>query len=175
MTRVDLAAQDPASLDALGALNSQIDAAASAAGLDLLTLELLKVRVSQVNGCASCLRLHTRGAQARRLPGAPRSRRHLARVPVLQPCRGGGVHRRGVGDRISDGPMSDALYDEVATVLTDEQHSALAWAAIEHQRLEPGGTDQQVARRTGVAPGRGRLSLSSARTTATGSEHPEES
>lgn len=131
MRRVDLAAQDPASLEALGALNSQIDAAASAAGLDLLTLELLKVRVSQVNGCASCLRLHTR--EALKLGESPV---RLALVATWRECQYFSPVEEAAFTvaesvtRISDGPMSDALYDEVATVLTDEQHSALAWAAI---------------------------------------------
>ena len=36
--------------------------AAEAAGLDKLLLELVKIRTSQLNGCAYCLRMHTRDA-----------------------------------------------------------------------------------------------------------------
>ncbi|ORB32566.1 carboxymuconolactone decarboxylase family protein [Mycolicibacterium parafortuitum] len=43
-------------------LSEQADAAALAAGVDPLTLELVRIRVSQLNGCAFCLRMHTRDA-----------------------------------------------------------------------------------------------------------------
>jgi AhpD family alkylhydroperoxidase len=131
MTRVNLATQDPASFDALGALNSTIDAAASRAGLDLLTLELLKVRVSQINGCASCLRLHTREAVK-----LGESAVRLALVATWRECQYFSPVEQAAFTvaesvtRISDGPMSDERYGALATVLTEDQYSALAWAAI---------------------------------------------
>lgn len=43
-------------------LNEQVESAALAVGVDKSTLELVKIRVSQINGCAFCLRMHTRDA-----------------------------------------------------------------------------------------------------------------
>ena len=52
----------PQAWKALNALALQVSAAAEAAGLERETVELMNVRVSQLNGCAFCLDLHTRQA-----------------------------------------------------------------------------------------------------------------
>ncbi len=46
-------------------LNKQAEEAFLAAGLDPKLAELVKIRVSQLNGCAFCLRMHTRDAIAK--------------------------------------------------------------------------------------------------------------
>ncbi|MDT4998362.1 MAG: hypothetical protein QOK12_467 [Mycobacterium sp.] len=43
-------------------LDEQCDKAAADAGIDPLTVELVRIRVSQLNGCAFCLRMHVRDA-----------------------------------------------------------------------------------------------------------------
>jgi AhpD family alkylhydroperoxidase len=43
-------------------LNEQCDKAAAEAGIDPLSVELVRIRVSQLNGCAFCLRMHVRDA-----------------------------------------------------------------------------------------------------------------
>lgn len=62
---VNISKTDPASYKALVALDAQVAEATSAAGLDPLLVELVKIRVSQLNGCAFCLRMHTRDAIAK--------------------------------------------------------------------------------------------------------------
>ena len=62
MTSVNLGKQHPSSYESLVKLNAVAEAAMEAAGLDSLLLELVKIRVSQINGCAFCLRMHTRDA-----------------------------------------------------------------------------------------------------------------
>jgi AhpD family alkylhydroperoxidase len=52
----------PQSYDALLGLNTLAETAAADSGLDPLLIELVKIRVSQLNGCAFCLRMHTRDA-----------------------------------------------------------------------------------------------------------------
>lgn len=47
---------------ALNGLGLKVREAAEEAGLDQRTLELLHVRISQINGCAFCLDLHVRDA-----------------------------------------------------------------------------------------------------------------
>ena len=65
MTDVNLSKQHPAIYKSLGAISAQADAAVTESGLDPLLAELVKIRVSQLNGCAFCLRMHTRDALAK--------------------------------------------------------------------------------------------------------------
>lgn len=47
------------------ALSKEADDAVARAGLEPKLGELVKIRISQLNGCAFCLRMHTRDAIAR--------------------------------------------------------------------------------------------------------------
>ncbi|MCZ0914192.1 carboxymuconolactone decarboxylase family protein [Gordonia amicalis] len=62
---VNLSKQHPSAYKSLIALNGEADEAVKQAGLDPLLGELVKIRVSQLNGCAFCLRMHTRDAVAK--------------------------------------------------------------------------------------------------------------
>ncbi|WP_218157529.1 carboxymuconolactone decarboxylase family protein [Saccharopolyspora shandongensis] len=76
--RVNIGKQHPAAYKTLIALSAEVKETAAAAGLDPLLVELLKIRVSHINGCAFCLRM---------TPATP-SRR--ARTPTGSPsCPGG--------------------------------------------------------------------------------------
>lgn len=59
---VDLAKTQPGSYRALVALTEQAEQSLEQAGLDAKLRELIAVRTSQINGCAFCLRVHTRAA-----------------------------------------------------------------------------------------------------------------
>jgi AhpD family alkylhydroperoxidase len=52
----------PDAYRALLGVSKQAELAAQSAGLQPLLIELVKLRASQLNGCAYCLRLHTRDA-----------------------------------------------------------------------------------------------------------------
>lgn len=54
--------EHPALWRALNGLGLKVREAAEEAGVDQRTLELLNVRISQINGCAFCLDLHVRDA-----------------------------------------------------------------------------------------------------------------
>lgn len=62
MARVPLGARPKGLNDALEALSDQALEAALASGLDLIAVELIKIRASQLNGCAACLQVHVRRA-----------------------------------------------------------------------------------------------------------------
>ncbi|MBT1669158.1 MAG: alkylhydroperoxidase [Microbacterium sp.] len=64
MQHVNLGKRAPKSYEALMALSAQTEADAVAAGLDKKLVELVKIRSSQLNGCAFCLRMHVRDAVA---------------------------------------------------------------------------------------------------------------
>lgn len=61
-TRTLLSTTVPDAYKTLLALNEQVERAALDAGIGKATLELVKIRVSQINGCAFCLRMHSRDA-----------------------------------------------------------------------------------------------------------------
>jgi AhpD family alkylhydroperoxidase len=128
---VNIGKQYPQAYQSLQALNQQAAAAATAAGLDPRLAELIKIRASQLNGCAFCLRMHTRDALAAgessdRLAVlaawwesqyfAPTERAALALTEQLTLINDpGGIPERGV---------------DPVEVLTPEQYAATSWLAI---------------------------------------------
>lgn len=65
MTNVNLSKTHPDTYRQVVALSQDTDAAVAKSGLDPKVGELVKIRVSQLNGCAFCLRMHTREAVAK--------------------------------------------------------------------------------------------------------------
>jgi AhpD family alkylhydroperoxidase len=68
--RIDVTKVSPAAFQAVAALQSYVDRS----GLDPKLRELIKIRASQINGCAYCLAMHTRDA---RKHGETDERMHL--------------------------------------------------------------------------------------------------
>lgn len=126
--RVNLGTQHPAAYQALIALSSQVEAAAAAAGLDPLLVQLVKIRTSQLNGCAFCLRMHTRDALKK---GENPDR--IAVLPAWEETGYfTGTDRAALRlaeaiTRVPDGHVSDEDYAAAAAVLTPDQVSAIAW------------------------------------------------
>ncbi|MFV8128803.1 carboxymuconolactone decarboxylase family protein [Streptomyces syringium] len=128
--RVNIGKQHPAAYKALIALSSEVEEAAAAAGLDPLLVELLKIRVSQINGCAFCLRMHTRDA----LKKGENSDR-IAVLPgweetgYFSETERAALRLTEAVTRVSDGHVSDEDYNAATAVLTADQVSAIAWLA----------------------------------------------
>ncbi len=57
--RIDATKVSPAAYKAVAALQTYVDQS----GLDAKLRELIKIRASQINGCAFCLAMHTRDAR----------------------------------------------------------------------------------------------------------------
>ncbi|MFI1973463.1 carboxymuconolactone decarboxylase family protein [Streptomyces cinnamoneus] len=129
--RVNIAKQHPASYKALIALSQEVEEATAAAGLDLLLIELLKIRASQINGCAFCLRMHTRDALKKGenpdriavLPG-------WEETGYFSETERAALRLTEAVTRVSDGHVSDEDYNAAAAVLTEDQISAVSWLAI---------------------------------------------
>jgi len=62
MAHVNLSKAQPDSYEAMMQLNQKAVEGAAEAGLDARLIELIKIRASQLNGCAFCLRMHTADA-----------------------------------------------------------------------------------------------------------------
>lgn len=126
--RINIGTQHPATYQALLALGSLADANATSTGLDPLLVELVRIRTSQINGCAFCLRLHTRDAL--------RKGETPERLAVLSAWTETGyfsatecaaLRLTEAIANVSTGQVSDEDYAAVATALTDDQISAVAW------------------------------------------------
>lgn len=62
MTQVNLGKQHPVLYERMREFDRTAREVLAAANVDPLLIELVKIRVSQLNGCAFCLRMHTRDA-----------------------------------------------------------------------------------------------------------------
>ncbi|MDX3234382.1 carboxymuconolactone decarboxylase family protein [Streptomyces sp. ME03-5709C] len=128
--RVNIGEQHPAAYKGLIALSSEVGKAAAAAGLDPLLVELLRIRTSQINGCAFCLRMHTRDALAKgenpdRIAVLPA----WAESDYFSETDRAALRLTEAVTRVPDGHVSDREYDAAAAVLTADQVSAVAWLA----------------------------------------------
>lgn len=124
---VNIGQEHPEIYKAQIALDKATSQAAVGAGLDPLLIELVKIRISQLNGCAFCLRMHTRDSLAKgesidRLAVLPAwwesqyfSETEKAALALAEQATELGVpEQRTWGDG----------------TLTEEQQSALTWLAV---------------------------------------------
>jgi AhpD family alkylhydroperoxidase len=77
--RIDYATVFPAGVEAMVGLQRGVDSA----GIEPLLLELVRLRASQINGCAFCLDMHSKDARAL---GESEQRLHLLAAWREAPC-----------------------------------------------------------------------------------------
>ncbi|MDI3331395.1 MAG: carboxymuconolactone decarboxylase family protein [Micrococcus sp.] len=122
---------DPASWKAMGGLSLAAKNAARAAGLDDQLVELVNLRVSQVNGCAYCLHVHTRKAIE---AGLDDQRRGLVSAwrdaDIYTDQEKAALALAEVVTTLPDTEDRDATQMLSHSYLTDEQYSAVQWLAI---------------------------------------------
>ncbi|WP_418058500.1 carboxymuconolactone decarboxylase family protein [Pimelobacter simplex] len=121
----------PAAYAAAAELARQAGAAAEAAGLDRILVELVNLRVSQLNGCAFCLDLHHRRAVR-----AGESERRLALLPAWSETSLFTAPERAalaLAESVTTLPRADTrrrTEDECRAVLGDGAFAAVAWVAL---------------------------------------------
>ncbi len=121
----------PAAYKAAVGLSEQAGAAAEAAGLDRRFVELVNLRVSQINGCAYCLDLHHRQAIE-----AGESERRLAVLSTWSETSLFSDQEQAalqLAESITQLPEPDErgyVEDLARAVLGDAAYSAVAWVAI---------------------------------------------
>lgn len=124
---MNLSKRHPTTYEALVALSGQADAAVAASGLSPRLVELVKIRVSQINGCAFCLRLHTRDALA-----AGETTDRLAVLPAWWESQYFDATEQAalaLAEQVTE-IHSPAAHAASADALTPEQASAVAWLAV---------------------------------------------
>ena len=115
-------------LDALQSLGRAATEAASRAGLPQTTVDLVSLRASQINGCAVCLDMHTRGA---RKGGETDERLSTLAAwrdaPYFTDAERAALALAEAGTRLADraDPVPDAVFDEAAEYYDEPALAAL--------------------------------------------------
>lgn len=127
MPTVNLSKTTPAAYRKVLELDGAVGEALAAAGVDEKLVELVKIRVSQLNGCAFCLRMHTRDAIAK---GETSDR--LAVVAAWWESQYFTAQERAalaLAEEVTQLPVpARTAWDDGS--LTPEQISAISWLAI---------------------------------------------
>lgn len=129
--RVYLDKQSPTAYQALVRTADAVRATASDAGLDRILVELVNLRVSQINGCASCLDIHTRAALR-----AGETTRRLGVLPAWRDTELFTARERAAlalaeaTTDPADGRAQERAYEAARAVLDDDEISAVLWVAI---------------------------------------------
>ena len=129
--RTNIGTRHPEMYRTLTTMAANADKAAIAAGLPPLLLELVKIRVSQINGCAYCLRIHTADSLAQ-----GESPERLGVLSAWQETsyfddqEGAGLFLAEYLTMIHDSNVNRRLYDLAAEHLDPAQVSALSWLVL---------------------------------------------
>ncbi len=116
--RIDVTKVNPAAYKAVAALQSYVDQS----GLDAKLRELIKIRASQINGCAFCLIMHTRDA---RKIGENDDRMHLLNAwreaPVFTPRERAALAWTEALTLVSETHVPDDVYAEVRKHFSEKE------------------------------------------------------
>ncbi|MES4903192.1 MULTISPECIES: carboxymuconolactone decarboxylase family protein [unclassified Streptomyces] len=129
--RVFVDKQSPQAYSSMLQTAEAVRAAAADAGLDRLLVELVNLRVSQVNGCAFCLSLHTKAAL--RAGETPQRLGVLAAwrdTEMFTARERAALALAEATTSPADTTAQEAAYGEARQVLTDDEISAVIWVAI---------------------------------------------
>ncbi|MFI8513586.1 carboxymuconolactone decarboxylase family protein [Streptomyces sp. NPDC085460] len=129
--RIFLDRQTPDAYKAYVRTARTVRAAADGAGLDRTLVELVNLRVSQLNGCASCLDVHTRAALA--AGDTPRRLGVLAAwrdTELFTPRERAALALAEATTHPADADAQERAYAEAREVLDDAALSAVIWVAI---------------------------------------------
>jgi AhpD family alkylhydroperoxidase len=117
---------------ALANVQAEVDKAAANAGVEQKLLDLVKMRASQLNGCAFCLDMHSRDALE--IGESPR------RLFVLDGWRETDLFTEqeqaalalteAMTRLAATQSVPDDVYDEAVRVFSEDQYRAVAWQII---------------------------------------------
>ncbi|MGH7153665.1 MAG: carboxymuconolactone decarboxylase family protein [Acetobacteraceae bacterium] len=116
--RLDYWKAAPQGLHAWRGLQTYLDACS----LEHTLMELVKTRASQINGCAHCLDMHTKDARA---AGESEQRLYVLsawrEAPFYSARERAALAWTEAVTRVADGPIEDALYEEVRQHFNDRE------------------------------------------------------
>src|SRR3569833_4288062 len=129
--RINLGKSAPALYQAVLGLEKLAAEAVASASIPDGFAHLLRLRASQLNQCAYCVRLHTRDALS--------SGESIDRVSVLPAWRETGYFNDKERSAlelveaitlISDGQVPDSVYERAAAKLSNDEITAVEWLAV---------------------------------------------
>lgn len=129
-SRVDLKVRTAEVSAAMRALHLAAAENAEQAGVPAPLLELIRIRVSQINGCAFCLDMHTRDARA----GGEDERRIYAlnawqESPFFSAGERAALALAEAITLVHDGRVPDEVYGAAAAEFDESQIAALIWVS----------------------------------------------
>jgi AhpD family alkylhydroperoxidase len=127
--RIDLSQASPNAFAALHELATAAAAEAAAAGLEPRLLELVRLRTSQLNGCAYCLDLHSRAARA---AGESEQRLHLLPAwresALFTPRERTALSLAESLTTVATTPLPDDVHAAALHEFGEAQYAQLTWA-----------------------------------------------
>ncbi|WOT34755.1 carboxymuconolactone decarboxylase family protein [Streptomyces coeruleorubidus] len=130
IARVALKKTTPDVSAAMGSLHAAAVSAAQDAKLEPELLELVRIRASQINGCAFCIDMHTRDARGQ---GETEQRIYALNAwretPFFTERERAALALTEAVTLVHDGRVPDAVYAEAAGVFDENQIAALIWSA----------------------------------------------
>ena len=124
--RIDVTKVSPAAYQAVAALQTYVDRS----GLDAKLRDLIKIRVSQINGCAFCLAMHTRDA---RKTGETDERMHLLaawrEVPIYSARERAALAWVEAITLVTQGHVPDEVFEAVRKQFSEKEIVDLTAAA----------------------------------------------
>jgi AhpD family alkylhydroperoxidase len=124
---MDLKKASPQGAKALGELNRFVHGC----GLDQTLLELVKLRASQINGCAHCIDMHTKKLRA---DGETEQRLYLLtawrEAPFYSPRERAALAWTEAVTLIPNSHVSDEIFAEVRAQFSEEELANLTLAVI---------------------------------------------
>jgi AhpD family alkylhydroperoxidase len=117
----------PEGYRAMSALNQAVQSS----GLEHPLLELVKIRASQLNGCAYCLDMHTLDARA---AGETEQRLNLLaawrEAPVYSPRERAALAWTEALTLVAETHAPDDVYEEVRRHFSEDELVKLSWAVV---------------------------------------------
>lgn len=125
--RLDYMHASPEGFKAMRNLQQHVDGS----GLEHTLLELVKMRASQINGCAYCLDMHSKDARA---AGETEQRLYLLdawrEAPFYSERERAALAWTEALTKISAGPVEDELYEQVRKQFNEKELVDLSFAII---------------------------------------------
>jgi AhpD family alkylhydroperoxidase len=129
--RVHLSRSAPTAYQTLAAFSKTVGSLAGESGIDDRLKELVQVHVSQLNGCAYCVRVHGDRAAA-----AGVTVDVIAQLPVWRESgvfsdrERAGLELAEAFTYIHEEGVPDDVYNRVGAVLTEAEYVALSWILV---------------------------------------------
>ncbi|WP_422741953.1 carboxymuconolactone decarboxylase family protein [Mycobacterium sp. WMMD1722] len=128
--RIHIDKQSPKAYKALVGVSTTVTALAEEAGLSRSLVELVNIRVSQLNGCASCLDVHHRRADEAGVTAKQRATVSVWRDTELFDEREQAALRLAeISTTLPDHDTAEREYARAREAFDDDELSAVLWVA----------------------------------------------